>query len=332
MKSDIYNSLITEAQSDLLSIYSKLLRIRRIEEAIAKNYTEWEMRCPVHLSIGQEAIPVGISEHLTNNDHVYSNHRSHGHYFAKGGSLKRMIAELYGKETGCCGGRGGSMHLIDTSVGFMGSTPIVGGTVPLAVGDAWSAKLKGENRVTVIYFGDGCFEEGVLHESMNFAVLHKLPILFVCENNNYSVYTHLKERQPDRKILGIAKAHGLNTHTADGNDVMAVSDIAYKAISQIKLDNGPQFFELDTYRWLEHCGPFCDDHLAYRPHGELAIWKNHCPVELLRKQIENSNDVSEEVLSDIERNISTEITDAFEFAKNSPKPMVKDLSRFTYVE
>jgi len=330
MANNQYQKLLSEANVELLSIYTKLVRIRRIEEAIAEKYSEWQMRCPVHLSIGQEAIPVGISMHLTEKDHVYSNHRSHGHYFAKGGSLKKMIAELYGKETGCCGGRGGSMHLIDLEVGFMGSTPIVGGTVPLAVGDAWSAKLKGEERVTVIYFGDGCFEEGVLHECMNFATLHKLPIIFVCENNNYSVYTQLKDRQPDRKIIDIAKAHGFNTHTADGNDVLEVSNIAYSAVSHVKAGNGPQFFELETFRWLEHCGPLDDDHLDYRPNGELAIWKDRCPVDKLKKHIENRSGSHKEIFESIEKNVATEIKEAFEFAENSPIPQINQLNKHIY--
>ena len=324
-----YNALMLQAEDEIFYIYKELLRIRKIEEAIADKYLEWEMRCPVHLSIGQEAIPVGISMHLTVKDHVYSNHRSHGHYFAKGGSLKRMIAELYGKETGCCGGRGGSMHLIDLDVGFMGSTPIVGGTIPLAVGDAWSAKIKGEDRVTVIYFGDGCFEEGVIHECMNFAVLHKLPIIFVCENNNYSVYTQLKDRQPDRKIINIAKAHGLKTHTANGNDVLEVSSIAHNAVSNVKLGDGPQFFELDTYRWLEHCGPFDDDHLDYRPSGELATWKDSCPVGKLKKHIKSKGS-HEKIFKTIEMEIDKEIKLAFEFAKNSPIPKIEDLNKYTY--
>mgnify|MGYP006431134497 FL=1 len=325
-----YNALMLQTEDEIFYIYKELLRIRKIEEAIADKYLEWEMRCPVHLSIGQEAIPVGISMHLTVKDHVYSNHRSHGHYFAKGGSLKKMIAELYGKETGCCGGRGGSMHLIDLDVGFMGSTPIVGGTVPLAVGDAWSAKLKGENRATVIYFGDGCFEEGVLHESMNFAALHKLPILFVCENNKYSVYTELNKRQPNRKIIGIAKAHGLTVHTTDGNDVLKVSRIAHDAISNIMTGGGPQFFELDTYRWLEHCGPLDDDHLNYRPTGELAVWKDKCPINMLKKYIENKSESHKTRFELIEDEISFEINEAFEFAKNSKSPAKDQLDKYIY--
>ena len=325
-----YQQLLLEAEIEIFSIYAQLLRIRKIEEAIARRYSEWQMRCPVHLSIGQEAIPVGISMHLSKEDHVYSNHRSHGHYFAKGGDLKKMIAELYGKETGCCGGRGGSMHLIDLEVGFMGSTPIVGGTVPLAVGDAWSAVLKGEKRVSVIYFGDGCFEEGVVHEAMNFAVLHKLPVIFVCENNGYSVYTQLNERQADRKIIDIAKAHGMQTHSADGNDVLEIMEVAYNAIKHARDGNGPQFFEFKTYRWLEHCGPDEDDHLNYRPQGELSTWKDRCPVEKLKNHIIKEDISNEKKFKIIEKEINIEITEAFEFAKNSRSPQLDKLDKYIY--
>ena len=325
-----YQQLLLEAETELFNIYSQLLRIRKIEESIADRYSEWQMRCPVHLSIGQEAIPVGISMHLSKEDHVYSNHRSHGHYFAKGGDLKKMIAELYGKETGCCGGRGGSMHLIDLEVGFMGSTPIVGGTVPLAVGDAWSAVLKGEKRVSVIYFGDGCFEEGVLHESMNFATLHKLPVIFICENNGYSVYTQLHERQPGRKIIDVAKAYGMQTYSADGNDVLNIMEVAHNAIKRARDGNGPQFFEFKTYRWLEHCGPDDDDHLNYRPKGELSTWKDRCPVAKLKNHIIKEDISNEKKFKIIEKEINIEITEAFEFAKNSRSPQLDKLDKYIY--
>ena len=325
-----YQQLLLEAEIEIFSIYAQLLRIRKIEEAIARRYSEWQMRCPVHLSIGQEAIPVGISMYLSKEDHVYSNHRSHGHYFAKGGSLKKMIAELYGKETGCCGGRGGSMHLIDLEVGFMGSTPIVGGTVPLAVGDAWSAVLKGEKRVSVIYFGDGCFEEGVVHEAMNFAVLHKLPVIFICENNGYSVYTQLHERQPGRKIIDVAKAYGMQTYSADGNDVLNIMEVAHNAIKRARDGNGPQFFEFKTYRWLEHCGPDDDDHLNYRPKGELSTWKDRCPVAKLKNHIIKEDISNEKKFKIIEKEINIEITEAFEFAKNSRSPQLDKLDKYIY--
>ena len=255
-----------------------MLRIRLVEQAIAERYAEQQMRCPMHLCIGQEAIAVGVCAALQPGDKVFSNHRAHGHYLAKGGSLKAMLAELYGRATGCCGGRGGSMHLIDLDAGFMGATPIVGGTVPLAVGSAWAARLQRQPRVTVVFFGDGCFEEGVVHESLNFAALHKLPIVFVCENNQFSVYTRLNERQPERPIYPIAAAHGMSAVSGNGNDLDAVLGLARAAIGRARAGAGPQFLELHTYRWREHCGPNFDDNLGYRSDAEVSAGLADCPI------------------------------------------------------
>jgi pyruvate dehydrogenase E1 component alpha subunit len=321
---------LSQSESDLISVYRELLRIRRVEERFSKKYAEQEIRCPMHLSIGQEAISVGISKYLTNEDHVYSGHRSHSHYLAKGGNLGRMVAEAYGKLTGCCGGRGGSQHLIDLEVGFMGSTPIVGGTVPLAVGDAWAAKLKSNGCVTVVYFGDGCFEEGVMHESMNFALLHELPIVFVCENNGYSVYTKLADRQPPRKMSDVASAHGMNTYNGDGNNVLDISEMASDAINRARSGEGPQFLELQTYRWLEHCGPNDDDDLRYRPVGELSHWKDRCPIELLKVKMFDEKIITEHLVKNIEDEISKEIDDAYEFTLNSPNPKSSQMGEYTY--
>ena len=220
-----YMTLAIHPIDDLTLLFA-MLRIRRIEEALAQRYAEQEMRCPMHLCIGQEAIAVGVSASIGPDDMIFSNHRAHGHYLAKGGSLSGMVAELYGRKTGCCGGRGGSMHLIDLTVRFMGATPIVGGTVPLAVGSAWASQLKQSNQLTVVFFGDGCFEEGVVHESLNFAALHKLPVIFVCENNDFSVYTRRNERQPDRPIFELAKAHGMDAYAGNGNDAIILPIVA----------------------------------------------------------------------------------------------------------
>lgn len=306
-------------QNNLSMLYS-LLRIRRIEEALAERYAEQEMRCPMHLCIGQEAIAVGVCAALSDHDVVYSSHRAHGHYLAKGGCLKAMIAELYGRSTGCCGGRGGSMHLIDLDVGFMGSTPIVGGTLPLAVGSAWAASLKGEPKVSVIFFGDGCFEEGVVHESINFAALHNLPIIFVCENNKFSVYTPMSERQADRPIHQIAKAHGLTTHVGDGNNVITVHDMSQVAVDAARRGQGPQFLELTTFRWREHCGPNFDDHLGYRTMKEIKEGREDCPIDQFILHLKSADALSGSRIEDIEAEIQKEISDAFKFALSSNKP------------
>lgn len=307
-----------------------MLRIRRIEEALADRYPEQEMRCPMHLCIGQEAIAVGICANLQHDDVVYGNHRAHGHYLAKGGSLNAMVAELYGRATGCCGGRGGSMHLIDLDAGFLGATPIVGGTVPLAVGAAWAIALRQEQRVSTVFFGDGCFEEGVIHESMNFAALHHLPVLFVCENNQFSVYTRLEERQPKRPIYRIAEAHGLTAYYGNGNDVEEVSSIAKQAISRARLGLGPQFIELSTYRWREHCGPFFDDDLGYRSQEEIDKGRADCPLLRTENRLKQTHNDFATASACMEQELCTEIDAAFEFALSSPKPMLADAQGHVY--
>lgn len=307
---------------DSFGLYRSLLRIRRLEEALADRYAEQEMRCPMHLCIGQEAIAVGVCAALRSMDRVYSNHRAHGHYLAKGGDLKSLVAELYGRADGCCGGRGGSMHLIDLAAGFMGSTPIVGGTVPLAVGSAWATSLQGEDWVTVVFFGDGCFEEGVMHESLNFASLHRLPVVFVCENNNFSVYTRIDERQPQRPIHRLAEAYGMPARVGDGNDVERVLEMAGQAIEEARAGEGPQFLEFTAYRWREHCGPNFDDDLGYRTSPEIAAGLACCPVSGYAKLLAGRDAAFPARAEILEQKIAAEIEAAFGFALDSPKPSI----------
>ena len=313
-----------------LALFRSMLRIRRVEEALADRYSEQEMRCPMHLYIGQEAIAVGVCAALSENDVMFGNHRAHGHYLAKGGDLNAMMAELYGRATGCCGGRGGSMHLIDLDAGFLGATPIVGGTVPLAVGAAWAASLKNTNQVSVIFFGDGCFEEGVVHESLNFSALHKLPVIFVCENNEFSVYTHLRERQPKRPIYQIAEAHGLTAHVGNGNDIEEVLTIAKTAVDNARQGKGPQFIELSTHHWREHCGPDFDDHLGYRAEQEVEMGLKDCPITKFSTRLNQSNSLSQSDIERFETEIRKEISDAFKFALSSAKPSAKDAGERIY--
>jgi len=290
-------------------LYRDMWRIRMVEEKIAELYPEQEMRCPVHLSIGQEACAVGVCAALKKEDAAMSGHRAHAHYLAKGGDLKKMLAEIYGRATGCCGGKGGSMHLIDLEANFLGSTPIVGGTIPVATGVAWAVKLKDEERVTVSFFGEGAVEEGVWHESVNFAALHKLPIIYVCENNFYSVYTHLKDRQPERKLTDLAAAHGLKIWLGDGNNVQEVWEIA-QAARKWALKSGPVFVELATYRWREHCGPNYDNDIGYRTREEFLGWQKRDPLK----------EVDDFLEAEDKDKISREIDEAVEFAKASPWP------------
>jgi TPP-dependent pyruvate/acetoin dehydrogenase alpha subunit len=306
-----------------------MLRIRLIEEVIAKQYSQQEMRCPMHLCIGQEAVPVGVSSVLSPSDMVFGNHRSHGYYLAKGGDLNKMIAEIYGKATGCCGGRGGSMHLIDLDVNFMGSTPIVAGTVPLGLGTALASHLRGKEELTVVFFGDGCFEEGVVHESFNYASLMRLPVIFVCENNRYSVYTNLENRQPDRPMKTIAKAHGWEVGSGNGNDLNQVVEISRQAVSRLKANKCPQFLEFETYRWVEHCGPNNDDHLDYRPAEEVASWKKKCPVQQMETRLLSEKIITSEDLDLYHGSIMDEIESGFKFALASPFPSPESLYQFS---
>jgi len=311
------------------SLYRAMLRIRRVEEAIAERYPEQEMRCPVHLSIGQEAVAAGVCAALTRQDGVFSNHRTHAHYLAKGGSLTAMLAEIYGKAEGCCKGIGGSMHMIDLAAGFLGAVPIVGATVPLAVGAAWAARLRGEDKVIAVFFGDGTFEEGAVYESINFAVLHRLPVLFVCENNLYACYTRLSTRQPDRPIHAVAAACGCKAMTADGNDVLAVFDVASSAVADLRSGSQPIFLECATYRWREHCGPNIDDDLDYRPQAEVDEWKAACPVNRLTT-ILGTMPEGQYFMANAEREIAEEINAAFAGALAGDIPQQADLPGYLY--
>ena len=300
-------------------LFESMLRIRLVEESIANKYSEQKMRCPTHLSIGQEAIAVGVCANLTSQDQVLSTHRAHAHYLAKGGCLNSMMAEIYGKASGCSKGMGGSMHLIDTSVGFMGSTAIVGNTIPVAVGLALEKKLTRKKSIACVFFGDGATEEGAFYESVNFAIIHSLPILFICENNLYSVYSGLEVRQPvDRKIYKMVRAMGISAQHGNGNDVEEVARKVKHAKTMILKSQGPQFLEFDTYRWREHCGPNFDNNIGYREESEFLKWKKKDPLK---------NFYSENSQKYIDRKIdkiTQEIDDAHQFADDSKFPTLQE--------
>ncbi|MGE4132096.1 MAG: thiamine pyrophosphate-dependent dehydrogenase E1 component subunit alpha [Bdellovibrionales bacterium] len=315
---------------DLKDLYYKMLRIRRAEEEIAKRYSEQQMRCPVHLSIGQEAAAVGVAACLKPDDLVVSTHRAHAHYLAKGGRLTGLICELYGKADGCAKGQGGSMHLVDWSCGFAASTSIVGGTIPVGVGLAFAAHIQKKPQVTVVCIGDAAIEEGVFHESANFASLHKLPVLFVSENNLYSCYTHLRDRQPKRAITEVARGHGMRHMTLDGNDVNAITAEAAPMIESVRKGEGPAFLELETYRHLEHCGPNNDDHLDYRHPEEIKQWKDQDPLEIATAQLKAKNIWTTALADELEQKVKKEVMEAFDYALNAPFPERKELGAYIY--
>lgn len=322
------NIVALEARFDLLRA---MVRIRLIEEAIADRYAEQEMRCPVHLSIGQEGVAVGVCAGLEAGDYVMSTHRAHAHYLAKGGSLKAMLGELYGKETGCCGGKGGSMHLIDRNAGFLGATPIVGSSLPVAVGTAFGSQLRREKRVTVAFFGEGTTEEGVFTESVNFAAIKRLPVVFVCENNLYSVYSPPAVRfHPDRDRVALAKAHGIAVDQGDGNNVEQVRAMSSAAVTRAREGAGPSFLEFDTYRWREHCGPDYDNDIGYRTEAEFQTWKELCPVTVYRASLLEQGAVDQAALEEMEAEVEWEIEEAFTEARQAPFPAADRMAADLY--
>ena len=316
-----------------LKLYKSVKRIRMVEEVIAGRYAEQEMRCPVHLSVGQEAVPAALGVALDCDDLCVSTHRSHGHYLGKGGDLNAMIAELYGRETGCASGRGGSMHLIDQSVGFMGSTAIVSGTIPVGVGLGLSLKLKKSDRICVVFLGEGATEEGVFYESVNFAALKKLPVLFVCENNLYSVYTPLDARQPpERELCKLASSMGIESSSADGNDTVGAYQKIHEAADFIRAGKGPYFLEFFTYRWREHCGPNYDNDIGYRTETEFLAWQQKDPLVRIENELIDKKIIETIKTRQIEADIQKEIDQAFEFALASPFPKPEHLNRYIYKE
>ena len=301
-----------------LNLFRNMYRIRVVEEEIAKRYPEGKMRCPVHLSIGQEAVPAAFAESIRNTDFAVSTHRGHAHYLAKGGNLEALIAEIYGKSTGCAKGRGGSMHLIDQSVNFMGTSAIVGNSIPNGVGLALSAQLKGSDQISCVFLGDGAIEEGVFYESVNFAAVRKLPVLFICENNLYSVYSPLTVRQPKgRSIAKMVEAMGVEAAEGDGNDVLATYQIMQNAIDKVRAGGGPFFLEISTYRWREHCGPNFDNDIGYRTQEEFQDWQNKEPISRLEKVLDQ---IEPNILDTIRTESNAEVQVAFDFAENSPFP------------
>ncbi len=299
--------------------------IRCIEETIAGKYGEGKMRCPVHLSIGQEAVSAAVGKALRKEDYAVSGHRAHGHYLGKGGDPQAMLAEIYGKRSGCARGKGGSMHLIDETVGFKGSTAIVGGTIPIGVGLGYSISCRKSDQVSCVFFGDGAVEEGAFYESANFAALHKLPVLFLCENNFYSVYSSLRPRQPEgREIYKMVEGMGIESAQGDGNNVLEVFDTVASALKDIRSGRGPRFLEFKTYRWREHCGPNFDNDIGYRTEEEYLSWKARDPVAQLTSDLISKNQLYPATVSEMDGEIQSQVDQFFTFVENSPFPDPKE--------
>lgn len=296
------------------NFYRHLYLIRRVEEEIAEVYPTDKIKSPIHLSIGQESVSVGVCQALQPKDIVFGTYRGHALYLAKGGNLKKMIAELFGKATGCAKGKGGSMHLIDVSVGVMGGSAVVGTIIANAVGYAYATAYQKKDSVVACFFGDGAVDEGVFHESLNFAALKKLPILFICENNFYAIHSHQRQRQANVEIWQRAAAYGIQSARIT-NDPLEIFKKVGKAVKAIRSSGkGPFFFECLTYRWKEHVGPEEDFHLGYRTEEERKPWVNNDHVRKVAERINTKK------RKEIEEEVEEEIRQAFAFAEESPHP------------
>lgn len=316
----------------LKNIFLKSLFIRKIEEQISKKYSEQEMRCPIHLSIGQELQAVTICNVLTKQDIVFSNHRSHAHYLSKDCSPEKMICELYGKKNGCLNGRGGSMHLQDISKNFFGSLPIVGSGLALATGTAFAQKRNKKNSISAVFLGDGTMEEGIVHETMNFSSIFKIPLLFICENNFYSIFTHLKDRQPNNDMTRFAKAHNIKSANVNSFEIFKLINISREAVQYVRKNKKPFFLQINTYRFLEHCGPNNDDSFNYRPKKEINFWKERDPLILLENIILKNKILTFNNLKKIEYDFNLKINKIFTFAKNSEFPNPNDAGINVYAK
>lgn len=322
----------SHSTEQLVAWYRAMLRIRRIEEEIERRYHQDQMKTPIHLVIGQEAAAVGCCAALRETDLVYTSHRTHGAYLAKGGDLGRMLCEMHCRINGCAGSRGGSMHLIDKSIGMAGTSAIVGGAVPIATGAALAAKMKQDDRVVVVFLGDATTEEGVTAESLNFAALKKLPVIFFCENNFYSVQSPLATRQPARDIRAWAEAHGMPAVSVDGVNVLAVNDAVREAVARARAGDGPTFVEVALYRFRAHGGAGDDSKTGYRTESERITWEAVDPVPLFGEYLMRSAKLDAAAIQEMEHEISVEIADAFELALASPNPTEEDLHRHVYAD
>lgn len=326
-----YSKRYNDIPDDVLkNLYRIMIRIRKVELKIAELYHEDEMKTPIHLCIGQEAVSAGVCASLNTDDYVFSNHRGHGHYIAKGGDIKTLIAELYNRETGCSRGHGGSMHLIDTSVGLLGSSSIVGGGIPIATGAALASLLKNDKRVSIVFFGDAAVEEGVIYESINFAKLKNLPVVYICENNLYAVFTHLSKRQPKDDIYRRFDGLSIPGYRIDGNNVLEVYRTAKNAIINARSGGGPSFIECRTYRLNDHHGTSSGVEVGYRTEKEVDEWVKRCPVENFERFLIDQKVITPIKIEKLKADIDREVGEAFKFAQSSPSPTENEVMNYLY--
>jgi pyruvate dehydrogenase E1 component alpha subunit len=305
----------------LLEMYRKMQRIRQFEMKLKDLTIRSEIPGFIHLSIGEEATAVGICAALRPTDRITSTHRGHGHLIAKGGELKRMLAEIYGKATGYCKGKGGSMHIVDYSLGILGANGIVGGGIPIATGSALAARVMNRDDVTACFFGDGAANEGTFHESLNLAGVLKLPVIYVCENNGYQVFTSMQSVTAGGSIAARAQAYGIPGFVVDGNDVLEVFRHAAEAVARARNKEGPTLLECRTYRWEGHVvGENAFGGRPYRSEEEVNSWKARCPILQFEKRMLESGRITREELDRLVAETQTELEQAIEFARTSPLP------------
>lgn len=332
LKGGRYRDLSIAGMDDslVLALYQFMVRLRRCEDALMEEYHPAdEMRCPVHFCVGQEAVPAALSLLLHEDDYLFSHHRSHGYYLAKSAPMNALFAELYGKKTGANGGVAGSQDISMSSVNFY-SGAILAGAVAITVGAGLAIKLKKGAGVAVAGFGEAATEEGIWSESINYASVHNLPIVFICENNGYSMFSPQLKRQPADNISQRVRSYKIRTKTLFGNDVIAVYSALKEAISYAREGKGPFFIEAYTYRWYGHVGPEDDEHIGYRSQSERAFWQDNCPIALLEERMIESGLLTPDVKAELVKKIDEEIQGAFEFAKSSPFPDSPDWDLLNY--
>jgi TPP-dependent pyruvate/acetoin dehydrogenase alpha subunit len=307
---------------DMKMMFKKMLTIRRFEERVLQEFHNGNLPGFIHSYIGQEAIAVGVCAHLRVDDRIVSNHRGHGHCIAKGADMKRMMAEIYGKKTGYCKGKGGSMHIADFEIGMLGANGIVCAGLPIATGSALAAQLEGGDRISVVFFGDGACGEGEFHESLNLASIWKLPIVYVCENNLYGVNTATSYSMAAEHVADRAAAYSMPGAVADGNNVVTVYETAEQAVKRARAGDGPSLIEFKTYRWRNHFEGYGLPDL--RPKEELEEWKKRCPVAFTEGQLLDKGICDHEELQAMDAAIIAQVQEAVEFAITSPLPDPED--------
>ncbi len=309
-----------------------MILIREAELKIAAEFRKKTFQTPIHLTIGQEAIPVGVALNLQRTDAVFGNHRSHGHYLALGGSLEKLFSEILGKANGCSSGKGGSMHIKSPENGLIGTMPIVASTIPIAVGAALSLKRNSSSSIAVAFFGDGATEEGVFHESLNLARMLNVPVLFICENNQFSSHLHISERQSSSSVSRFAIANDIMHKSVDGNSVLDVQRASYDLIEIARKRREPVFLEAHTYRLFGHVGGEIDHSIGLNRESELKKWSLRDPISKLREQILIKGQASEFELDDIHKSIEKKVDDSWSFALNDAYPEDDSLLRGVYFE